>query len=229
MLSGIWASQGLQPSCAGSDGKGTTSTGSASTHPIGMARRPDTQDTASGRVKAMKIKLDSGASIPVRAHDTDAGADLRPPVGTVIPAGCPCIIDTGVHIRLPHGHVGMPKGRSGLNVRHGIASDGVIDGGHTGSIAVKPCNHGDRPCKIERGDKITQPAAVPCEYVDLGAVDRLDDSERGGDGFGPTGRQRRPRVKIGRKWAGSIWAATRRRHTGREPCMPSTGCLHRSQ
>lgn len=59
----------------------------------------------------MKIKPDSGASAPVRAHGTDAGADPRPPAETVVPARRPRIIDTGVHIRLPHGCVGMPKGR----------------------------------------------------------------------------------------------------------------------
>lgn len=60
--------------------------------------------------------------------------------------------------------------------------------GYTGSITVKPCNHGDKPCKIERGDKITQPAVVPCEYVDFEVVDKLDDSERGDNGYGSTGK-----------------------------------------
>lgn len=136
----------------------------------------------------MKIKLDAGAFIPVRAHDTDAGADLRSPVETVIPAGCSCIIDTGVHIQLPHGYVGMLKSKSGLNVWHGITSEGVIDEGFTGSIMVKLYNRGDRPYKIERGDKITQVVIVPCEYVDFEVVDKLDDSERGDNGYGSTGK-----------------------------------------
>lgn len=136
----------------------------------------------------MKIKLDSGAFFPDRVHDTDAGADLRSPVGTVIHARGSCIIDTGVHIQLPHGYVGMLKSKSGLNVMHGITSEGVIDEGYTGSIMVKLYNNGDRPYKIERGDKITQIVVVPCEYVDFDLVDDLDDSERGGDGFGSTGK-----------------------------------------
>lgn len=136
----------------------------------------------------MKIKLDAGAFFPDRAHDTDAGADLRSPVGTVIPAGGSCIIDTGVHIQLPHGYVGMLKSKSGLNVWHGITSEGVIDEGFTGSITVKLHNHGDKPYKIERGDKITQLVIVPCEYVDFEVVDKLDDSERGDNGYGSTGK-----------------------------------------
>lgn len=136
----------------------------------------------------MKIKLDSGAFMPVRAHDTDAGADIRSPVGALIPARGSCSIDTGVHIQLPHGYVGMLKSKSGLNVKYDITSEGVIDEGYTGSIKVKLYNHGDAPYKIERYDKITQLVIMPCEYVDFDLVDDLEDSERGGDGFGSTGK-----------------------------------------
>lgn len=136
----------------------------------------------------MKIKLDRGALIPVRAHGTDAGADLRSPIETVVPARGSCIIDTGVHIQLPHGYVGMLKSKSGLNVEHGITSEGVIDEGYTGAIKVKLYNHSYSPYKIGRYDKITQLVILPCEYVQFDLVDDLEDSERGGDGFGSTGK-----------------------------------------
>lgn len=136
----------------------------------------------------MKIKLDKGALIPTRAHGTDAGADLRSPIETVVPARGSCIIDTGVHIQLPHGYVGMLKSKSGLNVEHGITSEGVIDEGYTGAIKVKLYNHSYSPYKIERYDKITQLVIVPCEYVQFDLVDDLEDSERRGAGFGSTGK-----------------------------------------
>lgn len=136
----------------------------------------------------MKIKLDRGAFIPTRAHGTDAGADLRSPVDALVPARGSCIIDTGVHIQLPLDHVGMLKSKSGLNIKHGITSEGVIDEGYTGAIKVKLYNHGDEPYSVERGDKITQLVVVPCRYLYFDVVDKLDDSERGGDGFGSTGR-----------------------------------------
>lgn len=136
----------------------------------------------------MKIKLDRGAFIPVRAHGTDAGADLRSPIDTVVPAIGSRVINTGVHIQLPHGYVGMLKSKSGLNVMHDITSEGVIDEGYTGPIKVKLYNHSEKDYVIERGDKITQLVILPCEYVKFDLVDYLEDSERGGDGFGSTGR-----------------------------------------
>lgn len=136
----------------------------------------------------MKIKLDKGAFIPVRAHDTDAGADLRSPIDTVVPAMGSRVIDTGVHIQLPHGYVGMLKSKSGLNVKDSITSEGVIDEGYTGQIMVKLYNHSNYPYTVMRGDKITQLVIVPCEYVDFDLVDYLEDSERGDDGFGSTGK-----------------------------------------
>ena len=136
----------------------------------------------------MKIKLDKGAFIPVRAHGMDAGADIRSPIDTVVPARGSRVIDTGVHIQLPHGYVGMLKSKSGLNVKHSITSEGVIDEGYTGQIKAKLYNHGDEPYSIERGDKITQLVILPCEYVQFDLVDYLEDSERGGDGFGSTGK-----------------------------------------
>lgn len=139
-------------------------------------------------MKSMKVKLDRGAFIPVRAHGTDAGADLRSPVSAHIPARGSRVIDTGVHIQLPHGYVGMLKSKSGLYVKYGITSEGVIDEGYTGSIRGRLKNDCCLPYNVTRGDKITQLVIVPCEYVGLDMVDDLEDSERGGAGFGSTGK-----------------------------------------
>ena len=44
----------------------------------------------------MKIKLDPGARIPTRAHDTDAGYDLYAREDMTIPFGGSAVFDTGV-------------------------------------------------------------------------------------------------------------------------------------
>jgi len=135
----------------------------------------------------MKIKLDNGAYIPIRAHETDAGMDLRTPTDFILFAHSSVSIDTGVHIELPHGTVGLLKSKSGLNVNHGITSEGVIDEGYSGSICVKLYNNSDKDHEFASGDKITQLLVMPVNYVDIEIVDNIESGERGNNGFGSTG------------------------------------------
>ena len=139
----------------------------------------------------MKIKLDSGAYMPERAHDTDAGLDLRSPHAAVIPPYSSVVIDTGVHIEIPAGYVGFLKSKSGLNVNHGLTGEGVIDAGYTGSIKVKLYNHNADRLQLHQiceGDKIIQLVLLPIITPELTLVKRFADTPRGGDGFGSTGR-----------------------------------------
>jgi dUTP pyrophosphatase len=138
--------------------------------------------------KNMNIMLDSTALMPKRGHATDAGLDLLSPRDVVVPAGESAIIDTGVHVELPNGTAGFLKSKSGLNVKHGITSEGVIDVGYTGSIVCKLYNNSNDDYQIKRGDKITQLVIVKIETPNTNVVDELDETERGEGGFGSTGR-----------------------------------------
>lgn len=153
----------------------------------------------------MKIMLDEGAKMPTRAHPWDAGLDLYAPVDVAIPSSC-CrcsgydgvyegyvsvgckTIDTGVHVEIPEGYVGLIKSKSGLNVNHGLTGEGVIDSHYTGSIKVKLYNHTDSNYRFEKGDKIAQLVIVPCLLPELELVDSLEETDRGDGGFGSTGR-----------------------------------------
>ena len=136
----------------------------------------------------MRIKLDKGAYMPTRAHATDAGLDLYSPVAVIIPPRSAVTIDTGVHVELESGTVGMVKSRSGLNVNCGILSEGVIDVGYTGSIHVKLYNHSDEAYEVKKGDKISQLVILPIKILPLEVVDSLEDTDRGSNGFGSSGR-----------------------------------------
>lgn len=137
----------------------------------------------------MKVILDEGAFLPERAHDVDAGMDIRSTRDLLIPAGDSRTIDTGVHIEIPKGYAGFLKSKSGLNVNHSITSEGVIDANYQGSIRVKLYNHGKEGYMVRRGDKISQLVILP---VLLDGVDVVDSfgtvTERGSNGFGSTGR-----------------------------------------
>ena len=136
----------------------------------------------------MNIILDPGAFMPEFAHKTDAGADLRSPVYAVVPARGNTVIDTGVHVEIPEGYVGILKSKSGLNVKHDLIGTGTIDSGYSGSIRVKLYNLGDTDYQIQRGDKIIQLVIMPCVYCEFTEVEQFADSERGTGGFGSTGR-----------------------------------------
>ena len=136
----------------------------------------------------IKIKLDPGAIMPTRAHETDAGLDLYAREKHLIPCGESMCFDTGVHVEIPAGYVGMIKSKSGLNVKHGITSEGVIDSGYVGSIKVKLYNHGLFDYTVEKGEKISQLVLIPIITPELELVDELEDTERSDGGFGSTGR-----------------------------------------
>lgn len=136
----------------------------------------------------MKIKLDADAIMPTRAHDTDAGLDLKSREDKIVPAHGSAVFDTGVHVELPPFTAGLIKSKSGLNVKHDLTSDGVVDVGYIGSICVKLYNHGDKDYMVHRGDKISQLVVVDIHIPRLQPVDELDETERGERGFGSTGR-----------------------------------------
>lgn len=149
----------------------------------------------------MKVMLDFGAYMPLKAHEDDGGYDLRTPVDFQINGnvcadlgklGKPyslqsATVDTGVHIAIPKGYVGMIKSRSSLNKR-GLIAEGVIDSGYTGSIVVKLVNLSQYETHFKAGDKIAQLVIMPISTEGLELVSQLDDTERGDNGFGSTGR-----------------------------------------
>lgn len=136
----------------------------------------------------MKIKLERGAFEPVRAHETDAGMDLRARFGVVVYAGHSEVIPTGVHVQIPKGCCGLLVSKSGLNVKHDITSTGLIDEGYDGEVMVKLYNHGFDDYVVHAGDKISQLVVLPVRYEAVELVDDIAGGDRGGAGFGSTGK-----------------------------------------
>ena len=136
----------------------------------------------------MKVVLDDGAILPTRAHELDAGYDIYSRDDAVIYPNSSGKFDTGVHVQIPAGYVGFLKSKSGLNVKSGILSEGVIDAGYTGSICVKLYNHGSHEVYIEKGQKRSQLVLLPIITPELELADSLEVTERGDSGFGSTGK-----------------------------------------
>ena len=136
----------------------------------------------------MKVVLDEGAKMPVRAHPTDAGMDLFCREDFVLWPGGHHTFDTGVHMEIPHWYFGKIESKSGLNVNDSIVScGGIIDENYTGSIAVKLYNFGKRDKVFKAGQKIAQIIIQPYAAPELELVDELAETDRGSNGFGSTG------------------------------------------
>lgn len=134
------------------------------------------------------IQLDGGAYMPERAHKADAGYDICTPINCTIKPHDSIVVDTGVHMAIPVGFVGFLKSKSGLNVKNNITGEGVLDANYTGSIIVKLYNNGDEPHEFWRGDKLIQIVLLPIYTPKFRQVEKLEDTERGANGFGSTGR-----------------------------------------
>lgn len=132
------------------------------------------------------------ARLPFRAYEHDAAYDLCAAVDVVLPAGGRAVVGTGIALGLPPDLAALTLPRSGLAARHGLTivnAPGLIDPGYRGEIAIVLLNT-DRhePFEVHAGDRIAQLLFLPVTAVSLSASGTLDDTHRGEQGFGSSGR-----------------------------------------
>ena len=130
--------------------------------------------------------------LPTRAHEHDAGLDLRcaHKVGAILLPGERMLINTGVAVNIPPGYVGLVHPRSGHAHKYGITvnnAPGTIDAGYVGNIRVNLINHGRDSIELKYGERIAQLLIQQVELPELEIVDSLEATERGASGHGSTG------------------------------------------
>jgi dUTP pyrophosphatase len=142
-------------------------------------------------------RLPHGAGLPLPAYQTAyaAGLDLAAAVLAEAPVtlapGARGLIPTGFAIALPEGFEAQVRPRSGLAAHHGVTvlnTPGTIDADYRGEIQVILINLGAEPFVVTRGLRIAQLVIAPVIRATLVEADTLDDTARGGGGFGSTGR-----------------------------------------
>jgi dUTP pyrophosphatase len=136
----------------------------------------------------MKCVVDPGANLPTRAHKKDAGLDLYATKGGWILPFSRKTFDTGVHVAIPEGYVGLLTSKSGMMGRQGLTSRGTIDSGYTGSIKAVLFNHSWKVVRIRKYQKISQLVILPIVTPEPEYVVSLEQTERGDGGFGSTGQ-----------------------------------------
>jgi dUTP pyrophosphatase len=138
----------------------------------------------------VKVKrIHTAAKLPQRGTNWSAGADLFCLEAFTLQPRERKSVPTGVAVEIPPGWYGRVAPRSGLAARYGIDTlAGVVDPDYRGELLVLIANTGDAPVSFDAGERIAQlviERAAVCQYV---WVDELSDTERGGGGFGSTGK-----------------------------------------
>jgi dUTP pyrophosphatase len=143
-------------------------------------------------VKLQIKRLDPDLPIPEYARPGDAGLDLLAAENATLQPGERAAVPTGIAIALPDGYAAFVQARSGRALKEGLGvanGPGLIDSGYRGEIKVIVVNlDPSSPIDIKRGEKIAQLVIQKVESAEIEVVESLPDSERGGGGFGSTGR-----------------------------------------
>lgn len=131
--------------------------------------------------------LDDGAAQPRQAYKDDAGVDLALKHDLTVPVGAHRVGDTGVHVAVPRGHVGMLFVRSSTGIKkHLVLSNGtgIVDSGYRGPIKISLHNTGDTKQHILAGAYIAQLVTIPIVLNVWAEVPHLDTTQRGTNGIG---------------------------------------------
>ena len=122
-------------------------------------------------------------------HRGDVGYDIAAVESKVIWPLFPQKVKTGVAIEAPEGYYCTVETRSGHGVKNNLRCHrGIIDNSFRGEISVKVYNHGWKPYKIVKGEKLAQLVFHPISVSMLKYALGLSDTTRGVNGFGSTGR-----------------------------------------
>lgn len=116
--------------------------------------------------------------------------DLKSVADVLLLPGVPALVPTGLALEIPPGYEAQIRPRSGLALRHAITlpnAPATIDPGYRGEVQVVLLNLGKEPYQVNKHDRIAQMVIARYEAVEWDES-ALNDSTRGGGGFGSSGR-----------------------------------------
>lgn len=147
------------------------------------------------QVKILDSRIGFAFPKPAWATKGSAGIDLIACINNpllLLPEETECV-GTGIAVHIADkNYAGFLLPRSGLGTIHGIIlgnTVGVIDSDYQGEIMVCLYNRTSIPYVINPGDKICQLVILRVATPELAFVSYFSEvSERGGGGFGSTGK-----------------------------------------
>ena len=140
----------------------------------------------------MKIKIQRTRDVktPNYAHQGDAGLDIySAEEDYILKPGERKGFLTGIKMEIPSDYVGLVWDKSGLAVKHGIKTmAGVVDSTYRGELIIILINLGSENYLVEKNTKIAQILIQKIERAEIEEVENLNETERGENGFGSTGK-----------------------------------------
>jgi dUTP pyrophosphatase len=146
------------------------------------------------KTKNIQIELlTEDAVFPEYAYPTDSGFDLYSTKEITLEPFGRALIPTGLKLSFDIGYEIQVRPKSGLALKQGLTvlnTPGTVDSGYDGEIMVIVFNTNPKPFTVSRGMKIAQAVLCPVingKYVNLQLVDKIENKDRGANGFGSTG------------------------------------------
>lgn len=141
-------------------------------------------------VRVMRLAHGEGLPLPAYATAGAAGMDVLAAEAVTLAPGARHAVATGLSLAIPEGFEVQVRPRSGLALKHGITvanAPGTVDSDYRGELKVILVNLGGEPFAIARGDRVAQLVLAPVVRAAWAEVHELDETARGGGGFGSTG------------------------------------------
>lgn len=155
------------------------------------------------------VKLSENAIVPCYGRVGDAGLDLFTAEAVILNPGETCVIPTDIAIQLPSGYEAQVRPRSGISLK-GVDCEkvievydttksfednfhcraylrvqlGTVDSNYRGNIGIITYNQEDYPVLVPQGTKLAQLVVSPVINVELVETNKLNETERGEEGYG---------------------------------------------
>jgi dUTP pyrophosphatase len=142
-------------------------------------------------IRLKRLPHGEGLPLPVYATAHAAGMDVVAAETVTLAPGARHAVATGFAIAIPEGFEVQVRPRSGLALKHGITclnAPGTIDADYRGEVKVILANLGEEAFEVVRGERIAQLVPAPVVRARFAEAGALDETGRGGGGFGSTGR-----------------------------------------
>jgi dUTP pyrophosphatase len=134
-------------------------------------------------------KISPEAIIPTYASAGSSGADLYSVVNENIEPGASSLISCGIAMEIPAGFEAQIRPRSGIALNNNVSilnTPGTIDSDYRGEIKVILKNFGNKVFRVKKGMRIAQMVFSKVQRTEFRLVEKLNESQRGGGGFGHT-------------------------------------------